>query len=94
MEVGAKIYNHLDEERKFMGFTALEIIISLISMVMGFVLNMVVEGVVCCFISVPMIRYIKHLLKISRFKRLLFFFFSDLVFSSKKSINCFAKYYL
>lgn len=94
MNQNVNIFKYIDEDKKYMGFTMIEII-SVISVVFsGFIFNLMMLASIGCFASVLVIRYINHLLKISSFKRMLFFYCSDLIAYFYKKQNIFAKHYL
>ena len=94
MESGGRIFNYLDEERKYLGLTALEICFAVGTLLLGFCTNSMIIAIIGCFSSILIIRYIKHLLKISGFKRKIFFIGSDLIKNPRKGRNYYAKYYL
>ena len=94
MREGSLIFNHIDAEAKYMGFTMIEIITVIIVVVSGFALNLMVLATLGSFGSVFVIRYINHLLKISAFKRRMFFYLSDLLAGRCKRLNYYAKYYI
>lgn len=88
------LFHYIDEDKKYLGFTLLEIGSASFVMLIGFVLNYMVLAVIGCFSSTMIIRYINHLLKMSSFKRMMFFYISDLVACSARNNNIYAKYYL
>ena len=92
MVTGANIFNYLDEERKIMGFSILEISVTSITCLLGFILNAVLLAVVGMFSSVFIIRYIKGIVKKSGFKRKMFFKASDVLW--RKKVKYYGKYYL
>lgn len=94
MREGSLIFNHIDAEPKYMGFTMLEIITVVTVIVMGLAFNLMILATLGSFASVFVIRYINHLLKISSFKRRVFFFLSDLLAKKCKRLNIYAKYYI
>ena len=75
-----------------MGFSLLEISVTVLICFLGFVLKQVFIAVIGMFGSVFIIRYVKEFLKKSRFKRRLFFIFSDLF--SKNKTGYYGKFYL
>ena len=90
----AKLYKTLDNERKYMGFTLIEIVVALSFFFSGIVFDAMVTGVIGSFVSVFLLRYLKDLLKRSQIKRRLFFYFSDLFAYKKKGLNIYSKFYL
>lgn len=90
----ARLYKHLDAERKYMGFSMTEIIVALSFFFSGLIFDAMVTGVIGSFVSVFLLRYLKDLLKKSQIKRRLFFYLSDLFAYKKKGLNLYAKFYL
>jgi len=90
--LNTRIYNYIDEERKFMGLTLIEIITPFLIMVFGFLYNRIVTFTCVAFTSVFIIKYLKDIFKKSRLKRRMFFILSDLMLYSKNSY--YFKYYL
>jgi len=88
-----RIYNYIDEERKFYGFTGLEIGASAAFLLGGFVFNAMVIAGGGCFLSVFVIRHVKALLKVSSFTRRLYFVLGDFL-ALRGGINIYAKFYL
>jgi len=88
-----RIYNYIDEERKFYGFTGLEIGASVAFIFGGFVFNAMIIAAGGCFLSVFVIRHVRALLKVSSLTRRFFFVFGDFL-ALKSGINIYAKYYL
>lgn len=94
MREGGLIFNLIDAQQKYMGFTMFEIITVIVVMLSGFILNLMIMATLGCFVSIFVIRFLNHLLKISSFKRMLFYYCSDLFATNKKRINAYSKYYL
>ena len=90
----APIFNHIDAEAKYLGFTITEIITLVMIVVAGFLFNSMILCAFGCFASVAVIRQIKRLLKLSSFKRRLFFVLSDFLAIRNKEVNFYAKYYI
>lgn len=90
----ARLYKHLDAERKYMGFSLTEIVCALSFFFSGLVFDAMVIGVIGSFVSVFLLRYLKDLLKKFNLKRRLFYYFSDLFVMKKKGLNLYAKFYL
>ena len=89
-----RIYIYIDEERKFYGFTAIELFTSVILIFGGFVFNAMVIAGGGCFLSVFVIRHVKALLKMSMFTRRLYFIFGDFLALRGRGPNIYAKHYL
>ncbi|MDZ5762758.1 hypothetical protein Cyrtocomes_01152 [Candidatus Cyrtobacter comes] len=87
-----KLFNYLDEERKILGFTMLEICCVLSIIMLGLVSDMMLLALISTFGSVVIVRFIKDFLKKTGFKRRLYFFLSDFV--SIKNKRYFGKYYV
>ena len=92
MGIGANIYNYIDEERKIMGFSIVEISVTSVVCIMGFVLNAVLLAIMGMFSSVFIIRHIKGILKKSGFRRKIFFKVSDVLW--RRKVKYYGKYYL
>lgn len=86
----AGIFNYLDEERKVLGFSILEIVVTVVTCLAGFILQMVGVAVLGMFFTVIVMRYIKGMLKKTGFMKIVFFWASDM----KKEIKYQGKYYL
>jgi len=78
MKTGATIFNYLDEEKKIMGISILELAISTSVFLICFVLQFLICGVVSVFASIMIIRYVKDVLKRTSFARRVFFLSSDI----------------
>ena len=89
-----KLFKYIDEDKKYLGFTMTEIVAVIVVMVSGFVFNAMVLACIGCFGSVMVVRYVNHLLKISSFKRMIFFYFSDFIACFLDRQNIYGKYYL
>ncbi len=87
-----KLFNYLDEERKILGFTIMEICCVLSVIILGLLSDMMLIALISTFGSVIIVRFIKDLLKKTGFKRRLYFFLSDFV--SLKNKKYFGKYYV
>lgn len=88
------IFNHIDAEAKYLGFTSAEIITLICIVLCGFIFNSMVLACIGCFGSVAVIRQLKRILKISNFKRRVFFLASDLLAVKEHKINFYAKYFI
>lgn len=92
--VGTPIFNLIDEERKYLGFTAIEISLTCVLVFFGFIFNALLQTIGGCFAFVPLVRYVKHLLKISSFTRRIFYVMGDFMVWHKSEVHLFSKYYL
>lgn len=88
------IFNYIDEPRKFAGLTLVEIISVGIVAFIGFALDKVVVGLIGCFFTLYVTRYIEDLTRTYLMHRFLFFHLSDLVSVKKNKLNIFAKYFI
>ncbi len=88
------IFNHIDAEAKYLGFTAFEIGALMVIVLSGFIFNSMIFAAFGCFGSVVVIRQLKRMLKTSAFKRRIFFWASDLVAVNSKGTNFYAKYFI
>lgn len=93
MEERVIIFNHIDSEAKYMGFTVLELTSLASIVVSGFVFNSMIFATFGCFGSVVLIRYIQRYLKASACKRMAFYFASHLLANAKR-LNIYARYYI
>jgi len=89
-----KIYNYIDEERKYYGFTLIEIISFFGCILCGFIFNSMLFGGGSAFFSVLLVRYVKEFLRASSFLRRMYFHSCDLVAVRNKRTNIHARYYL
>ena len=87
-----KIFMHIDEERKVMGFAVSEIIFSVILMILGFVLKALIIAIIGMFCGVFIMRFVKEKLKQTGFSKRVFYIFSDLY--QGKEVKYLKKYYL
>lgn len=92
--MSSQIFNHIDAEAKYLGFTSFEIVTLIVIVLGGFVFNSMICATLGCFGSVVVIRQMKRILKTSAFKRRVFFFCSDLLVIGNKETNFYAKYFI
>jgi hypothetical protein len=88
------IFNHIDAEAKYLGFTAFEIGTLIAIVLFGFIFNSMIIATFGCFGSVVAIRQLKRLLKASQLKRRVFFWASDLIAVKNQRTNFYAKYFI
>jgi len=86
------LFNHLDEERKILGFSITEVTVTVVMCLIGFIMHAMIVAGLGMFGSVFAIRYIKDLLKTTGVLRKAFFLLSDLNYN--KNIKYHGKYYL
>ncbi len=63
------IFNHIDSEAKYLGFSVFEIVALIGIVLSGFIFNSMLLATFGCFGSVVVIRQLKRLLKASGLKR-------------------------
>jgi hypothetical protein len=86
------LFNYLDEERKILGFSVIEIGVTFFMCIIGFAMHALIIAGLGMFGSVFIIRYVKNLLKRTGVLRKVFFLASDLNYS--KRVKYYGKYYL
>ena len=89
-----KIFNHIDETRKYYGFTVIEISSFFTCILCGMIFNAMLFGGGAAFFSILLIRYVKEFLRASSFLRRVYFHSCDLVAVRAKRTNIHARYYL